>query len=172
MYNRIIDFVEKYQILYCYQFGLWKNYSTLFTLTHLLNKISSANDRHETTAGVFLDLSKAFDTLNHQILFTKLEHYGIRGVAQQWIKRYFCCRQQFFEFNLACSSIQTIKCDVPQGSFLGPLFFLLYINALPNASKLTQPLIFSEGTSVFCYSHCDLIELQSTLNDELCNYDM
>ena len=90
-------------------------------------------DQRETTVGVFLDVSKAFDTLDHQILFTKLEHYGIRDVALQWIKSYFSCRRQFVQINQTCSSTQTIKCGVPQGSILGPLFFILYINDLPRA---------------------------------------
>ena len=83
MYNRITEFVEQYNILYRCQFGFRKNHSTSHALIHLINKISSAIDQRETTVGVFLDLSKAFDTLDHQILFTKLEHYGIRDVALQ-----------------------------------------------------------------------------------------
>ena len=86
--------------------------------------MSYAIDRHEFTAG------EAFDTVDHEILFAKLEHYGIRDVALKWIKSNFSCRQQFVQFNVACSTTQTIKCGVPQGSILGPLFFLLYINDL------------------------------------------
>ena len=82
----------KHEILYCCQFGFWKNHSTPLALVHLINKISSAIDRHEIPAGAFLDLSKAFDTLDHEILFAKLEQYGIRDVALKWIKSYFSCR--------------------------------------------------------------------------------
>ena len=64
--------------------------------------------------------SKVFDTLDHEILFAKLEHYGIRDVALRWIKSYLSCRQQFVQFNVACSTTQTIKCGIPQGSILGP----------------------------------------------------
>ena len=142
MYIRMIEFAEQYNILYCCQL----NYSTSHDLIHLMNRISSAIDQRETTVGVFLDLSKAFDTLDHQILFTKLEHYGIRDVALQWIKSYFSCRQQFVQINQTCSSMQTIKCGVPQGSILGPLFFILYINDLPKASKLTELLLFADDT--------------------------
>ena len=81
MYNRLVEFAETYEILFCCQFGFRKNHSTSLSLIHLINKISSAIDKRESTVGVFLDLSKAFDTLDHQILFTKLEHYGIRGTA-------------------------------------------------------------------------------------------
>ena len=120
---------------------------------------------------MFLDLSKAFDTLDHEILFAKLDHYGIRDVALRWIKRYFSCRQQFVQFNEACSTKQTIKCGVPQGSISGPLFFVLYINDLPNASKLTQPLLFADDTSIF-YSDSDPDRLQSVLNEALSNFDV
>ena len=137
----------------------------------MVNKIASAIDQHETTVGVFLDLSKVFDTLDHQILFAKLEHYYMRDAALQWFKSYFSCRQQFVQFNQACSPVQTIKCGVPQGSSLGPLLFILYINDLPNASELTDPLLFADDTSIF-YSHSNPNCLESVLNDELQNIDV
>ena len=171
MYKRLITFVEQYEILYCYQFGFRKNHSTSMALIHLVNKITSAIDRKETTAGVFLDLSKAFDTIDHDILFDKLEHYGIGGLALTWIKSYFFERKQFVEFNQTCSSEQTNKCGVPQGSILGPLFFILYINDLPNASKVTEILIFADDTSIF-YSHSDPKHLESVLNEELKKVDV
>ena len=107
MYNRFIEFVQKYDILYSCQFGFRKNHSISLASIHLINKIASVIDRLETTAGVFLDLTKAFDTIDHQILFCKLEHYGIRGLPLEWIKTYFSCRQQFVQFNSTCSSKQT-----------------------------------------------------------------
>ena len=171
MCNRLTEFAVKYELLYSCHFGFRKNHSMSLALIHLMNKISSAIDRREITAGVFLDLSKAFDTLDHEIFFAKLEHYGICDVALRWIKSYFSCRQQFVQFNEACSTKQTIKCGVPQGSILGPLFFILYINDLPDASNLTQPLLFADDTSIF-YSHSDPNRLQSILNEELSNFDV
>ena len=161
----------RHDILYCCQFGFRKNHSTSHTLIHLVNKIASAIDPHKTTVGVFLDLSRAFDTLDHQILFAKLEHYGICVVALQWFKSYFSCRQQFIHFDQACSPMQTIKCGVPQGSILGPLLFILYINDLPDASELTDPLLFANDSSIF-YSHSNPNCLESVLNDELQNIDI
>ena len=134
------------EILYLRQFGFRKNHSTPHALIHLLNKITSAIDQRETTVGIFLDLSKAFDTIDHDILFTKLEHYGIRDAALQWIKSYFSYRYQFVQFNQSCSPMQTIKYGVPQGSILGPLFFILYINDLQNASELVELLLFADDT--------------------------
>ena len=116
MYNCLVEFAEKQDILYRCQFGFRKNHSTSHALIYLVNKIASAIDQHKTMVGVFLDLSKAFDTLDHHILFAKLEHYGIRDVALQWFKSYFSCRQRFAQFNQACSPTQTIKCGVPQGA--------------------------------------------------------
>ena len=171
MCNRLVEFAKINEIFYLRQFGLRKNHSTSHALIHLLNKISSAIDRHETTVGIFLDLSKAFDTLNHEILFTKLEHYGIRDVALQWINSYFCYRYQFVQFNQTCSSMQTIKCGVPQGSILGPLFFILYINDLPNVSQLIELLLFADDTSIF-YSHSNPNTLESVLNNELKNIEV
>ena len=171
MYNRMIEFAEQYNILHRCQFGFRKNYSTSHVLIHLINRISSAIDPRETTVGVFLDLSKAFDTLDHQILFTKLEHYGIRDVALQWIKSYFSRSQQFVQINQTCSSMQTVKCGVPQGSILGPLFFILYINDLPKASKLTGRLLFPDDKSIL-FSHSNPNYLENVLNNELLNIDV
>ena len=94
------------------------------------DRISSAFDRREYALGVFPDLSKAFDTRNHAILFDKLEHYGIRGLALEWVKSYFSERAQFVKFNNVRSSPQGISCGVPQGSILGLLFFILCVNDL------------------------------------------
>jgi sarcosine oxidase/L-pipecolate oxidase len=90
--------------------------------------------------------------LDHEILFTiKLQH-GIRGVALQWIKSYFCNREQFVQYNETCSSMEKLKCGVPQGSILGPLFFILYINDLPNAldlELLSKSYLFADDTSIY-----------------------
>ena len=100
-----------------------KTNSKTLALIDLHEKNLSAIDRGELAVGVFLDLSKAFDTDNHSILFGKLEHYGIRGLALKWIKSYFSNRLQFVEYNGYISSCANIMCGVPQGSVLGPLFF-------------------------------------------------
>ena len=137
----------------------------------MVNKITTAIDRKEITAGVFLDLSKAFDTLNHEILLAKLQHYGINGLTLKWIKSYLMGRKQFVQIKESRSSEQTIVCGIPQGSILGPLLFILYINDISNASTLTESLIFADDTSIF-YSHSDPNYLESVMNEELQMFDV
>ena len=166
IYNRILDYLTNLHILCDNQFGFRKNHSTMLALIDLHDKISSALDNGELAVGVFLDLSKAFDTVDHSILFDKLEHYGIRGLALKWIKSYFSNRLQFVEYNGHASSRTNISCGVPQGSILGPLFFLLYINDINNASKILQLILFADDTNVFL-SHKNADCLANILNTEL-----
>ena len=102
------------------QYGFRKKYSTSLALLHLHDKITSAVDERKYTAGLFLDLSKAFDTVNHDILLGKFEHYGIRGLALEWVKSYLCNRLQYVEFNGISSSYKEILCGVVHGP-LGPV---------------------------------------------------
>ena len=96
--NRLIDYLSKYNVLTDNQFGFRKNHSTEYALALLYNKISSAIDNNEVTVGIYIDLSKPFDTLNHQILLDKLQHYGIRGIAFDWFSDDLKNRQQFVQF--------------------------------------------------------------------------
>ena len=129
MHSRLVEFanINSHDIFYRLQFGFRKNHSTALSLIYLVNKIATSIDQNEITTGVFLYLSKAFDTLDHQILFDKLEHYGVCGLALQWIKSYFSNRTQFVQINDTRSSKQIIRCGVPQASILSPLFFILVI---------------------------------------------
>ena len=141
--------------------------SVYIRLTVLDNhQITSAIDRKELTAGLFLDLSRAFDTIGHDILFAKLEHYGICGLALKWIKSYFLNRKQFIQFNQTCSSEQTIMRCSSRVNFRAPILYF-YINA----SKLTETLIFADDTSIF-YSQSDSKYLKSIMNQELKNFDI
>ena len=116
--------------------------------------------------GVFIDLKKAFDTVNHDILLYKLEHYGIRGASLLWFKSYLSEHKQFVHLDGIESEVKTITCGVPQGSVLGPLLFLLYINDLPNISKELKFCLFADDTNIFLESN-DLKSLEKTMNKEL-----
>ena len=115
---------------------------------------------------MFIDLSKAFDTVNHDILLAKVEFYGVCGVAFEWFESYLSCRSQFVQYNWYSSSSKYIKCEVPQGSILGPLLFLLYINDLCDVSKALDFILFADDTNIF-YSHKDQNCLTEIVNTEL-----
>ena len=166
VYNRIINYVDKFDIISDHQYGFRKNHSTSQALLQLYNKISAAIDRKEFTVGIFLDLSKAFDTVNHDILFDKLEHYGIRGVALDWMKNYFHNRLQFVQYNDTLSTFKSIRCGVPQGSILGPLLFLLYINDLCDVTNVLEFILFADDTNLF-YSHKNQSSLANVINREI-----
>ena len=104
--------------------------------------------------------------MNHNILFDKLEHYGIRGLPLQWMKSYLTNRLQFVQFNDHCSTPKTITYGVPQGSILGPLFFLLYISDICNVSQSVETILFADDTNIF-FSHKDPQHVIDSLNNEL-----
>ena len=166
IYNRFVSFINKHNMLYEHQYGFRSNYSTSMAVIQLVNQISSSIDNKEFSLGIFLDLSKAFDTVNHKILLGKLEFYGIRGTALNWITSYLNNRKQFVEFNNVKSSYQTVKCGIPQGSILGPLLFIMYINDISNSSNLLNFILFADDTNIF-YSSKDLSNAKNTLHHEL-----
>src|SRR6218665_282643 len=134
MYVRLFDYIDKRSILCPSQHGFQPGHSTLMSLLNIQDSISAAIDRNQYSLGIFIDI--AFDTVNPEILLAKLENLGIRGVALSWFQSYLSSTCQLVLCNGVMSSIKFIRHGVPQGPILGHLLFLLFINDLPNASKL------------------------------------
>ena len=123
--------------------------------------IKETIDSGKYGCGVFIDLRKAFDTVNHD-----LENYGIRGDMLHWSQSYLSSHKQYVSFNGHSSELLEINCGVPQGSVLEPLLFLLYINDLPNVSKVLNFYIFADDTNIY-YESASLQDLEKTINKEL-----
>jgi hypothetical protein len=135
-------------------------------LLDLYNQVSKNVDNKNYVIGIFVDLQKAFDTIDHRILLSKLSYYGVRGVALKWFSSYLSDRQQYVLFNGVQSSKKIITHGVPQGSVLGPLLFLLYINDITCCSKLLHFILFADDTNILCYNQC-LSTLLNIVNTEL-----
>jgi len=110
--------------------------------------ISNAFDNNEFSVGMFLDVAKAFDTVDHKILLAKLENIGIRGQVLSWFESYLTNRQQLVVYKGHLSKLKPVKYGVPQGSILGPLLFLFFINNLPKASNLANFILFADDSNV------------------------
>ena len=152
MYNRVYNFFTKNNLIYPLQFGFRQQYSTFHALISLTEDIRKNLGKGNIGCGIFVDLQKAFDTVEHDILLSKLEHYGIRGISNEWFKSYLFDRKQFVSINGHVSNKGSVKYGVPQGSVLGPLLFLIYINDLNHAIKFCKVHHFADDTNLVHFS--------------------
>ena len=149
MHNRVINFLDTYNILCENQYGFRPGRSCEHALLNAKDRILNSMSKKQVTLLLLIDFSKAFDLVDHSILLNKLEHYGIRGLALNWFKSYLKNRNQFVSIGTSESSAKQIIYGVPQGSILGPLLFIIYINDLPQISEIAKFIMYADDANIF-----------------------
>jgi hypothetical protein len=166
VFERVYDFIQDTNQFYNYQYGFRKRHSTGHALINITEQIRMALDHNQIACGIFVDFQKAFDTVNHEILINKLHHYGIRGNICDWFSSYCKNRKQFVSILGFESEKRTIMHGVPQGSVLGPLLFLLYINDLHKSIYFSTTYHFADDTNLLLIGK-NAKEIQKKMNKDL-----
>ena len=148
MHRRIVEFLDSNGSLYEEQYGFRAGRSCEYALLNAQNTISNSLSKNQVSLLLLLDFSKAFDMVEHNILLRKLSHYGIRGNTYNWMKSYLSNRKQYVSTNGENSSLTQIKYGVPQGSILGPLLFIIYINDIPNICKIAKFILYADDANI------------------------
>ena len=169
MFNKIMSYLNSKKLFYEHQYGFRSKHSTIHPVLHLLNNCAEVNNMQpkKLTMSIFCDLSKAFDVINHDILIHKLEFYGIRGIAKTWLSNYLTDRKQYVQIENKKSNMCSIECGVPQGSILGPLLYLIYVNDISKSTR-ENILSFADDTSLFI-SDSNIDNLFQRANTEINN---
>ena len=162
----LINISQIKRILSDNQFGFRPKLSTCLALLQLIDELTRSVDEGNVTVGVFIDLAKAFDTVDHCILLKKLHFYGIRGVPHKWFSSYLENRKQFVTINNTNSNFSNITCGVPQGSILGPILFIIYVNDLNNVSNKLRNIMFADDTNLFM-TEKNIEKVETQMNFEL-----
>ena len=150
VHKQLSDFLSTNNLLNPNQFGFRKNRSTADAIADMTQNIYDSLDRGDTVISFFLDFSKAFDTVNHGILLQKLQLYGIRNTALNWFHSYLSGRLQYVSLDGFNSQVHLIDRGVPQGSILGPLLFLIFINDFPNCTNFFKFTLFADDSTLTC----------------------
>ena len=172
VYNIVFDFLCQNEISYDYQFGFRSKHSTQQALITLVDNVTKSLDGSNIVISLFIDLKKAFDTVHHRILLSKLYAYGIRGILPKWFESYLTDRSQYVIYDGVESEIRPVECGIPQGSILGPLFFIISMNNICNVSDLMFAIMYADETC-FLMNGTDLHKLIKQLNvevDSLCTW--
>ena len=148
IFKQLYDYLQDKKLFYSSQYGFRNGHSTEHAALELVDRLHLDMDKMKTPISIFLDLSKAFDTLDHGILLEKLIHYGINGTAHKLLASYMADRKQFVVINDTKSDVISLRTGVPQGSILGPLLFLIYMNDIVSASNVFKLIIYADDTNL------------------------
>ena len=168
VYKQLMAHLERHSLLFEYQFGFRPNRSTELAVTYFTDLIRKEADNGKATGAVFIDLSKAFDTISHSVLLSKLSRYGVYDMELLWFTDYLFLRKQIVQFNGVLSKPNPINTGVPQGSILGPLLFLIFFNNVHSPLRHCKIITYADDT-VICTSSSDIDVIQSNLSQDLEN---
>ena len=166
MHNRLTKFFDENKIIFRSQYGFRSGHSCEHALLEAQHRLNIALDKNQIAVLLLIDFSKAFDMVDHGILLSKLEHYGVRGNILSWFRSYLINRRQYVHVNNHESAVQTLQYGVPQGSILGPLLFILYINDMPQVSKLANYIFYADDANIIITAD-NYDDLRSNVNTVL-----
>ena len=172
MHNQVHAHFHRLKLYFSSQYGFREMHSTELAAIELIDRVTQEMDNNNISINIYLDLSKAFDTLNHQILLYKLNYYGIRTTALKLFENYLTSRKQCVEFNGSLSDYLTVTTGVPQGSILGPLLFIIYINDIVSVSNIFYPIIYADDTTLSTTLNVfndrnNILNIENSINIEL-----